>query len=47
MEEQRAGLADLARVFLKLGAMSYGGPGTLGRPSAIPAAARATAVSAG
>src|SRR5471030_3510994 len=30
MEEQRVGLADLARAFLKLGAMSYGGPGIMG-----------------
>jgi len=30
MEEQRVGLADLARVFLKLGAMSYGGPAIMG-----------------
>src|SRR5689334_10849 len=30
MQEQRAGLADLARAFLKLGAMSYGGPAIMG-----------------
>lgn len=30
MEEQRVGLADLARAFLKLGAMSYGGPAIMG-----------------
>jgi chromate transporter len=30
MQEQRVGLADLARVFLKLGAMSYGGPAIMG-----------------
>ena len=30
MEEQRVGLADLARAFLKLGAMSYGGQVIMG-----------------
>jgi chromate transporter len=30
MNEQPAGLADLARVFLKIGAMSYGGPAIMG-----------------
>ncbi len=30
MEEQRVGLAELARAFLKLGAMSYGGPAIMG-----------------
>jgi chromate transporter len=30
MEEQRVSLADLARAFLKLGAMSYGGPAIMG-----------------
>jgi len=30
MQEQKAGLADLARAFLKLGAMSYGGPAIMG-----------------
>jgi len=30
MQEQKPGLAELARVFLKLGAMSYGGPAIMG-----------------
>jgi chromate transporter len=30
MQEQKIGLADLARAFLKLGAMSYGGPAIMG-----------------
>src|SRR5260221_13474246 len=30
MKDQPAGLADLARVFLKIGAMSYGGPAIMG-----------------
>ncbi|MBI1774478.1 MAG: chromate efflux transporter [Proteobacteria bacterium] len=30
MSERRAGLAEIARVFLKIGAMSYGGPAIMG-----------------
>jgi chromate transporter len=30
MQEQPAGLAEIARVFLKIGAMSYGGPAIMG-----------------